>query len=113
MKDIFEKLRKYKRDDIIFGKKEYKELLITKRGFKEDELKSELLSLKDLKAIEPDIREFRGRLEERYRLYFVYSNRRGRCYILKLNEKLKIVTVYTLGRKTLNKWRKKIHKRPK
>ena len=106
MKEIKEKIKEYKEHQVIFAKPDYKEQL-ERRKLKEKELIPELLSLKNLVKIESEEREFRGKKEIRYKVYFIYSNSKGRCYSLKFNKILKIITVYPLGRKTLNKWRKK------
>jgi len=45
--------------------------------------------------------------EIRYALYFVYSGKKGRVYVLTFKEKIRVITIYPLGRKTLSKYKKK------
>ena len=42
--------------------------------------------------------------EARYALYFIYSGARGRVYVLRFTDKIRIVTVYPLGRTTLKNY---------
>ncbi|MBS3172443.1 hypothetical protein J4438_02600 [Candidatus Woesearchaeota archaeon] len=105
--DIVNKIKKYTKDKIFFTKKNYKSSLI-ERNLDENELKEELLNLKYLKYVIPDKREFHDQKELRFKLYFIYSRSRGRCYVIKFNSILKIITVFPLGRKTLNRYRKRL-----
>jgi hypothetical protein len=108
MNEIKKKLQSYKKSDIIFVKNNYKERLLKFRNFDESKLKNELIDLKNLQTIIPEKREYLGKIEIRYRCYFIYSNGKGRCFIIKFNKHLKIITVFSLGRKTLNKLRRKL-----
>jgi len=103
---INNKVKEYTEDKIKFTKRNY-ERVLERINCTEDTVKKEVLSLKKLVFVEKEIREFAGSKEERYRCYFVYSNSKGRCYILTFNDKLKIITIFPLGRRTLNKYRKK------
>ena len=52
--------------------------------------------------------------ETRYVLYFVYSGKRGRVYVIKpMRKELKIITIYPIGKLTLRRYRKKRFKRQK
>jgi len=113
MKEIKEKIKKYKENQVIFAKKDYKKSILLERKFTEEELKKDLLSLKGIKHIESEKGIYEGKEETRYKVYAVYSNGRGRFYSIRFNKHLKIITAHPLGRKTLNKWRKKNKRRQK
>ena len=70
-------------------------------------MKEEILNLKELTFTEKQTVEFEGKKEERFRCYFVYSRNRRRCYILNFNDKIKVITVFPLGRTTLKRYRKR------
>jgi len=108
MEDLVKKIKSYKKEQIIFTKKNYKDSVINDRDFNEEVLKEELLKLDNLEVIEPQTRKFKGKTETRYRVYLIYSNSKGKCFIIKPNKNLKIITVFPLGRKTLNKWKNKL-----
>ncbi len=61
-----------------------------------------------------DNAEFVGKQKEqgetRYKLYFVYSSKTGRVYVLKFTEKIRIVTVYPIGKQTLKNYKRKFKK---
>lgn len=99
-------LRRYSQKNITFTKKNYKKIL-EKRNLSETEIKKELLNPNKLVLAEKETRTFENKKEIRYRCYFIYSNSKGICVIIKLNKKLKIITAFPLGRKTLNRYRKR------
>lgn len=72
-----------------------------------EKMKEEVLNLKDLTFTEKQLVEYDGEKEERFRCYFVYSNNRGRCYVIKFDNQIRIITVFPLGRTTLKRYRKK------
>ncbi len=47
-------------------------------------------------------REING--EIRYTLYFVYSKKKGRAYALTFRNKIRVITAFPLGKRTLNKY---------
>jgi len=101
-KKEFEKLiQEYSNKGFEYGKPiKYLEFRnnATKQDFEKD-----LSDFEDLEIIEKQKRDG----EVRHALYFIYSKNKGRVYVIKLAEKIRIITIYPLGRKTLNKFRKK------
>src|SRR3989344_1443468 len=75
--EVLKYLKMYKRENIIFTKK--------------------------IIFVEKQEREFQGKKEIRYNCYFIFSKSRAHRYVLSFNDKLKVITAITLGRKTLNK----------
>jgi hypothetical protein len=61
------------------------------------EMEKEILNLENLEFAEKQF------IEEdiRYALYYLYSRSRGRVYVIKFTNKIRIITVYPLGRATL------------
>lgn len=109
LEELKNKLKSYKREDIVFTKPNL-EILLSDRKLDRNELIEEILSLKNLKYIETEERIHKGINELRYRLYFVYSRSRGRFYVVRFNSKLKIITVFRLGRKTLNRYKRRLNR---
>ena len=97
-------------EKIIFTKKD-KRILLDRIQASEEEIREELAHLKNLKHIEREVRQHKGFEEERYKLYFIYSNSKGRVYVIRFNGDIKIITCFPLGRHTLNKYRKKMLKK--
>mgnify|MGYP005699662227 FL=1 len=48
--------------------------------------------------------------ETRYKLYIVYSSKTGRVYVLTFTQKIRIITVYPIGRETLKNYKRKFKK---
>ena len=72
------------------------------------QLKQTLFDHTNLVHIEKQEKIHKDKQELRYCLYFVYSNRKGRCSIITFTtKKIKIITVFPLGRKTLRKYNRK------
>jgi len=40
----------------------------------------------------------------------VYSSKTGRVYVLKFTERIRVITVYPIGRQTLKNYKRKIKK---
>jgi len=49
--------------------------------------------------------------ETRYTLYFIHKKSKGRAYCITFRDKIRIITIFPLGRKTLNKYNKKRFKK--
>ncbi|MEK6914256.1 MAG: hypothetical protein AABW83_01255 [Nanoarchaeota archaeon] len=45
--------------------------------------------------------------EIRYILYYIYSNRKGRIYAITFQDKIVIITIFPVGKKTLKKYKRK------
>ncbi len=104
---VTEKVKKYSKDQIIFTKFHLLDWLCKRNNCTLDLMRNEILRLTDFVFCEKQEVEFNGKKEERFRCYFVYSNNRGRCYVLRFNRDIKIITVFPLGRTTLKKYGKK------
>ena len=98
-------IQKYDENDIKYGKS--LNYLLFRNKITEEEIKKELSLCENLEFAEKQKREN----ETRYLLYFVYSKKRGRAYALKFNNKIKIITIFPLGRRTLKKYSKKRFKK--
>tara|TARA_Y100000310_G_scaffold238101_1_gene241450 strand:+ start:12 stop:359 length:348 start_codon:yes stop_codon:yes gene_type:complete len=103
---VKEKVKKYSEGQIAFTKSRILDWLCKRNKTTVEKMKEEVLNLKDLTFTERQLVEFEGEKEERFRCYFVYSNNRGRCYVLKFDKQIKIITVFPLGRTTLKRYRK-------
>ena len=100
VKEIKKLLKRYSSKEVIFGKR--KEYILERIDLPEEEIIQELLSTQDLEFVEKQSRDG----ETRYALFFVYSKKRGRVYIITLRDKLRIITAYPLGKRTLSKYHK-------
>lgn len=109
-KDSSEEFKKrvalYSEENLIFTKKN-PELLFRRINSSEKEVKEDLLNPVKLVFTQKQEVEFNGTKETRYACYYIYSNSRGRCYIVGFNHEIKVITAFPLGRKTINKYRKR------
>ncbi|NCN98977.1 hypothetical protein COU62_02715 [Candidatus Pacearchaeota archaeon CG10_big_fil_rev_8_21_14_0_10_35_219] len=101
IKEAKELLEKYSKEDFEFGKLE--KYLLNRIKATKEEVVEDLFSLKNLKFVEKQ----RVNKELRYALFYVYSKRKGRVYIITIRDRLRVITAYPLGRKTLSKYNKK------
>ncbi|MEK6917818.1 MAG: hypothetical protein AABW51_02620 [Nanoarchaeota archaeon] len=99
--EIKKLLSKYSREDIGFGKTE--NYILERINATKEDVATDLLSLENLELVE----EQKRNNEIRYVLFFVYSKKSGRVYVITLREKLRIITAYPLGKKTLSKYNKR------
>jgi hypothetical protein len=104
---VKERVKRYKKDQIIFTKSRIINWLCKINNMIVEEMKEEVLNPANLTFTEEQQIEYEGKKEERFRCYFVYSNNRGRCYILKFDKQIKVITVFPLGRTTLKRYRKR------
>lgn len=106
-KDYSEELKwlieKYKEKGFEWGKPiEYLEF---RNGCSKEEMEKEILDYENIEFVEKQKEE-----ETRYKLYFVYSSKTGRVYVLKFTEKIRIITVYPIGKHTLKNYNRKFKK---
>ncbi len=95
-------IKKYKKEDIVFGKEI--DFLLKRIGISREEIEKEILDCKNLSLTEKQVKEG----EIRYALFFIYSKRKGRQYIITFREKeLRVITIFPLGRKTIKRYKKK------
>ena len=107
-KDYIEELREfieeYKDKGFEYGKPiEYLEF---RNGISKEDIEKEILELKNVKYVEKQIIES----DKRYKVYYIYSSRSGRVYVLKFTKKIRIITIYPLGRSTLKNYNRKFKK---
>lgn len=105
--EIKERIAELKEKGFEFGKSQ--EYLKHRVGASFEEMQRELESCD--KLIFTDRREVDG--EVRYTLYFVYNKRKGRVYAITFRDKIRVITVFPLGRRTLNKYYKQRFKKSK
>jgi len=98
-------LNSFKERGFEFGKP--MKLLNFKSGLFENEMKEELFNFDYLVFTEKQDRS----KEIRYALYFVYNKRKGRVFVITFRNKIRIITIYPLGQKTLKKYYKRKFKK--
>ena len=103
---IHSKVKEYTPNQVIFTKKNVS-FLLERINSSEEDVKKDIFLQKHLTFTEKQSILFDSSSETRYRCYFIYSNSRGRCYVLTFNSVIKIITAFPLGRKTLNRYRKR------
>jgi len=100
--EVINQLKRYSADHIVFTKKDIDEQLKVRRLTK-DEIIHNIINPKNLIFAQKQEREFRGQKETRFNCYFLFSRSRAHRYVLKFEDKLKVITAIPIGRKTLNK----------
>jgi len=78
-------------------------LLLERINDTKENVEKELINLNNLKFCNKQ--ERKG--ETRYTLYYLYSHRKGRVYAITFEDKIVIVTIFPIGKKTLKKYKKK------
>ncbi len=100
--EVKELIKKYKKEDIVYGKG--LDFFIRRIKAGKEEIENEVLNCNDLSLTERQLKDG----EIRYALFFIYSKRKGRKYVINFREaKLRIITIIPLGRKTLTRYKKK------
>jgi hypothetical protein len=105
IKKIIKRLKTYNSSEIFYCKP--LDYLCFRNRCSKREFEFDLLSGRNLKCVNPHKRK--GEL--RYGLYFIYNKRRGRVYVVKFEKFLKVVTIYPIGPKTLNRYNKRRFKK--
>ena len=94
--------KKHERKDIVFGKNI--DFLLKRTEISKEEIEDEIMKCENLSFTKKQVKDG----EIRYALFFIYSKKRGRQYIITFRDKeLRIITIFPLGSKTLKKYRKK------
>ena len=106
-KEVKKLIKEFSKKGFEFGKPI--KLLSFENNLTEEEMKEEILNCKDLEFTAKQ--SIRG--EIRYALYFVYSNSRGRVYVLTFRDRIRVITIFPLGRTTLRKYQRKKFKNDK
>ena len=97
-------IEKYKEKGFEWGKPiDYLEF---RNGCSKEEMEKEILDCGDAEFVEKQ----KEQGETRYKLYFVYSSKTGRVYVLKFTEKIRVITVYPIGKQTLKNYKRKFKK---
>ena len=99
LKELIEKYR-----DKGFRYAKPVDLLLERINDTQENVEKELINLNNLKFC--DKQERKG--EIRYILYYIYSNKKGRVYAIAFEDKIVIITIFPIGKKTLKKYRKKL-----
>ena len=95
-------IKNYKKEAIVFGKSV--DFLLKRIEIPKEKIEEEIMKCENLVFTKKQIRND----ETRYALFFIYSNRKGRQYVITFRDReLRVITVFPLGRKTLKKYRKK------
>ena len=94
-------LKNYSKDDIVFGKIE--KYILNRINASKEEVINELFSGENLKFVEKQEKNN----ETRYALFFVYSKRKGRVYVINFGKELRIITAFLLEEKRCQNIRKK------
>ena len=101
-KEVKELIKKYVKENIVFGKT--LNMLLFRLAISKEEIEKEIISCENLSFTEKQIKD----REERYALFFSYNKKRGRKYVITFRgNNIRIITIFPLGRKTLKKYRKK------
>ena len=105
VKDYTEEVKKlikeYKKEDIEYHKPI--KYLCQRNSLTQDEIEESIMSCKEISFTELQEKSY----ETRYALFFVYNKRRGNCFVLTFDEKITVVTIYPIGRKTILRYKKK------
>jgi glutathione peroxidase-family protein len=99
-------IEKYKERGFEWGKPA--DYLEFRNGCSKREMEKEILNFnyEDVEFVEKQ----KEQGETRYKLYFVYSSKTGRVYVLRFTKKIRIITVYPIGKQTLKNYKRKFKK---
>jgi len=98
--ELKKKINKYIKNHFSFEYGKSQQYLSHRIGLSIEEIESELKNCKNL--VFTYKRETNG--EIRYTLYFIYSKHSGRVYVLTFRDKIRVITAFPLGRRTLKKY---------
>ena len=102
--ELEELIDKYKEKGFEWGKPiDYLEF---RNGCSKEDMEKEILDYNNIEFVE--MQNEQG--ETRYKLYLVYSSKTGRVYVLKFTERIRVITVYSIGRQTLKNYKRKFKK---
>jgi len=97
-------IEKYKDNGFEWGKPiDYLEF---RNGCSKEEMEKEILDCGNAEFVEKQ----KEQGETRYKLYFVYSSKTGRVYVLKFTGRIRVITIYPIGRHTLKNYKVKFKK---
>jgi len=104
-KSVKSMLIKMKERGIEFGKPI--PFMESESGMSEEEIRKGLFNFDELEFTEKQDHDG----ETRYALYFVHNRRKGHRFVITFREKIRLITVFPLGRHTLAKYYKKKFKK--
>jgi hypothetical protein len=106
--EVKELLNRFITNGFEFGKP-IKLLSFKSGGLTEEQIKKELFNFDFLEFSHKQERE----KETRYLLYFIYSKKNGRAFVITFREKIRIITIFPLGEHTLKKYYRNKFKKKK
>jgi hypothetical protein len=77
-----------------------------RNGCSKEEMEKEILDYSDTEYVEKQ----RLMEETSYKLYFIYSSKTGRVYVLRFTTKIRVITVYPLSGVTIKKYKRNFKK---
>lgn len=102
--ELKELIEKYKGSGFEWGKPiDYLEF---RNGCSREEMEKEILDCSNVEFVEKQ----KEQEESRYKLYFLYDFKRGRVYVLTFTHKIRVITVYPIGKQTLKNYKRKFKK---
>lgn len=102
--ELKELIREYKEKGFEWGKPiDYLEF---RNGCSRENMEKEILDCDNFEFVEKQ----KEQGETRYKLYLIYSSKTGRVYVIKFTEKIRVITVYPIGRQTLKNYKRKFKK---
>ena len=98
-KEVIELIKEHEKQGFEFGKP----LSYLKMRVKtsKEEMVNEIINCKKLEFVEKQSRDN----EIRYVLYFIY-NGKGRTYVVRFKEKIRLISAFPLGRTTIRRYKK-------
>lgn len=99
--EVKELIKRYKEKGFRYAKPF--NFLLERIEATKEEIEKEIINHNNLEFCEKQTKK----AETRYDLYFVYSKKRGRVYILAFEDKITIIKVYPIGKRTLKKYKKR------
>lgn len=99
--EVKELIKKYKTEDIVFDKS--LKYLSERNNAEENEFREEIISCKGITYTEKQEKPY----GTRYALFFIYNKKKGRCYVLEFNTSIVVVTIFPLGKRTLQRYKSK------
>ncbi|OIO42845.1 hypothetical protein COU56_00215 [Candidatus Pacearchaeota archaeon CG10_big_fil_rev_8_21_14_0_10_31_9] len=101
-KEVKELINHYKEKGIVFGKEI--NFIIKRIELSKENIEKEIFTCKNLYFTDKQAKDN----EVRYVLYFIYTHKRGRQYVLTFRDNnIRIITAFPLGRRTIKKYKKK------
>jgi hypothetical protein len=98
-------VKKYNKEDIEYHKP--LKYLCQRNSLTQEEIEEAIMSCKGISLTELQEKPY----ETRYALFFVYNKRKGKCFVLTFDDKITVVTIYPMGRKTILRYKKKRFKK--